>query len=330
MRRLPWPDGTRPLMLAPMQGLTNAALRNCVIERGRPDLVFTEFVRVHLQSRKRIAPADLAEIAAHQGPVPLVVQLIGNSSDALAEAASRVQQAGGRHLNLNLGCPYGRMTSGATGGELLRQPGQLAGLLKALRRAIQGDFSVKCRAGYDDAQQIFQLLPIFEDCGVDWLILHPRTVVQQFSGHADHRLTAEIVKRTSLPVIANGDINAAEYGRRLLDTTGIAGLMLGRGALADPLLFQRLRGLAPAPVDAIRRRSELAEFLADLLPLYLEKFCGERQALMKLKDLLNFIPDEDLQGELKKMKRTTSASIFGKMVGNLAQSFDKPEIYRKL
>ncbi|MBE9486052.1 MAG: tRNA-dihydrouridine synthase, partial [Chloroflexi bacterium] len=149
-------------MLAPMQGLTNAALRAYFIEQAAPDLVFTEFVRVHKQARKRIAKADLAEIAAHKAAVPLVVQLIGNSAEALAEAAARVQEAGCRHLNLNLGCPYGRMTTGATGGELLRDPAKLIELLTSLRQAIGGSFSVKCRAGYDDLQQIFQLLPQYE------------------------------------------------------------------------------------------------------------------------------------------------------------------------
>lgn len=310
MNKLPWSTDQPPLMLAPMQGLTNDALRRYFIETVAPDLVFTEFVRVQPQSRKRIAKADLADIAAHDAAVPLVVQLIGNNAEALAEAAVRVQDAGCQHLNLNLGCPYGRMTTGATGGELLRDPAKLIELLTSLRQAISGSFSVKCRAGYDDPQQIFQLLPDFEDCGLDYLILHPRTVEQKYAGQADHQLTAEVVQRTSLPVIANGDINSAAMGQRLLADSCVAGLMLGRGALADPRLFQRIRGLAPLQVDEQQRRQELADYIGVLLPRYLQRFCGERQALMKLKDLLNFIPDEELQRELKKLKRATSADSF--------------------
>ena len=116
---LPWSAGANPLMLAPMQGLSNDALRACYIERYQPDMVFTEFVRVHTQSRRRIARADLAEIAAHRWGSPLIVQLIGHTGAALADAAKQVQDVGCHHLNLNLGCPYGRMTTGATGGELL-------------------------------------------------------------------------------------------------------------------------------------------------------------------------------------------------------------------
>lgn len=318
MNKLPWKTDHPPLMLAPMQGLTNNALRGYFIETVAPDLVFTEFVRVQQQSRKRIAKAELAEIAAHDSQVPLVVQLIGHNAEALADAAVRVQEAGCQHLNLNLGCPYGRMTTGATGGELLRDPGKLVELLTSLRQAIRGSFSVKCRSGYADPQQIFELLPLYEECRIDYVILHPRTVEQKYAGQADHQLTAEVVKRTALPVIANGDINDAETGQRLLAETGVAGLMLGRGALADPLLFQRIRGELPVQVNEVQRRHELIAYLSALLPLYLERFCGERQALMKLKDLLNFIPDEILQRELGKLRRANSAARFQQLLERLA------------
>ena len=297
-------------MLAPMQGLTNSALRRLYLQKYQPDLVFTEFVRVQSQTRKRVAKNELSDLQDHAAVTPLVVQLIGNDPAALAEAAVLVQAGGVKHINLNLGCPYGRMTSGATGGELLRQPQQLAALLAALRRVCQGSFSVKCRAGYDNLDQWQSLLPLFADCGVDFVILHPRTVAQRYSGAADHRISAAMAAETSLPVIANGDINSAQEAQSLLAQTGVAGLMIGRGALADPVIFQRIRGTAPLTVDPVLRRQEIGEFISDLWPSYLQKFCGERQALMKIKDVLNFIPDPDLQRDLGKLKRTTSAAVF--------------------
>jgi len=314
MTTLPWSEGSTPLMLAPMQGLTNDALRTCYMERYQPDVVFTEFVRVHTQSKKRIARAELTEIAAHSSGTPLVVQLIGNNDLALAEAAKQVQAVGCHHLNLNLGCPYGRMTTGATGGELLNEPKKLAELLIALRRSIQGSFSIKCRAGYSDPRQLFELLPVYLDSGIDYLILHPRTVLQQYSGWADHELTAEAASRINLPIIANGDINTAATGQRLLQETEVVGLMLGRGALADPWLFQRIRGKLSGEIDELQRRSDLFELLSDLLPRYLVKFCGERQALMKLKDLLNFIPDDRLQRDIGKLKRATTVARFSALL----------------
>ncbi len=308
--KCPWNPGHRPLMLAPMQGLTNSAMRQCFIDHYQPDVVFTEFVRVSSQSRKRVNRADLSDIASASTRVPLVVQLIGNQSQALAEAAQRVEAAGCRYLNLNLGCPYGRMTSGATGGELLKDPAALAALLKQLRAVIHGSFSVKCRAGYDDPKQIFSLLPVFADCGVDFLILHPRTVVQKYAGHADHDLTAEVVLKTRIPIIANGDINDPSIAWKLLELPELAGLMLGRGALSDPLLFRRIRHQEPERVEEPQMRREIFAFVNALVSPYLDKFCGERQALMKLKDVLNFISYPSCQHDLGKLKRCTAISRF--------------------
>jgi tRNA-dihydrouridine synthase len=297
-------------MLAPMQGLTNSALRHLYLQKYQPDLVFTEFVRVQTQTRKRVAKNELADLQDHAAMAPLVVQLIGNDPSPLAEAALLLQAKGVKHINLNLGCPYGRMTTGATGGELLRQPQQMGLMLTALRRVCQGSFSVKCRAGYDDPSQWQSLLPLFEDAGVDFIILHPRTVTQRYTGVADHRISAAMAAETQLPVIANGDITSAQEAQALLAQTGVAGLMIGRGALADPLIFQRIRGASSPDLDPVLRRQELGQFISDLWPRYLQKFCGERQALMKIKDVLNFIPDADLQRDLGKLKRTTSGSAF--------------------
>ncbi len=297
-------------MLAPMQGLTNSVLRRLYLQKYQPDLVFTEFVRVQTQTRKRVAKNELSDIQDHSAVAPLVVQLIGNDPEALAEAALLLQAQGIQHINLNLGCPYGRMTTGVTGGELLRQPKQLALMLAALRQVCQGSFSVKCRAGYEDLNQWQSLLPLFEDSGVDFIVLHPRTVAQRYNGTADHRISAAMAAATPLPVIANGDINSPQEARTLLLKTGVAGLMIGRGALADPVIFQRIRGTAPEVVDPAQRRRDIGYFIGDLWPGYLQKFCGERQALMKVKDVLNFIPDPDLQRDLGKLKRTTSGAVF--------------------
>jgi len=297
-------------MLAPMQGLTNSALRRLFLQKYQPDLVFTEFVRVQTRTRKRVARNELTDLQDHHAEAPLVVQLIGNDPAALAEAAILLQAQGIQHINLNLGCPYGRMTTGATGGELLRQPQQVASMLTALRRVCQGSFSVKSRAGYDDLNQWQNLLPLFEDSGVDFIVLHPRTVAQRYSGEADHRITAAMAQNTSLPIIANGDIRSAQEARTLLVQTGVAGLMIGRGALSDPFIFQRIRGAEPLTVGSVPRRQELGQFIGALWPSYLQKFSGERQALMKIKDVLNFIPDPDLQRDLGRLKRATSSVAF--------------------
>lgn len=298
-------------MLAPMQGLTNRALRNLFIEQVQPDVVFTEFMRVNPAAAvRRLSAVDLREIAPAEGGVPLVIQLIGHGREALVSAAEIAQASGAAHLNLNLGCPYGRMTSGLTGGGILRRPDELTELIPALRRAITGTFSIKLRSGYDDPQQIFTLLPLFEAAMVDFLVLHPRTVVQEYGGAADHRITAETVQRTRIPVIANGDVRTTADGWRLLEQTGAAGLMLGRGAIADPLLFRRLRGQAPSEPDRTERAAVLRQYLAELISRYGALFCGESQVLGKVKGVLATMSDPDFTKELKELRKSRSVRNF--------------------
>jgi tRNA-dihydrouridine synthase len=310
---LPWPAGVRPLMLAPMQGLTNRGLRGVFCDWIKPDVVFTEFIRVRPGSRQPLSESDRLEAGDRRGGIPLVAQLIGRDTEALVAAARAAGEAGATHLNINLGCPYGRMSLGSAGGALLKNPAGLDLRLSRLRRVASGSFSVKVRSGYDDPEQILQLLPLFADCGVDFLILHPRTVVQKFTGCADHRITARVVAATSLPVIANGDVTTAEQGHRLLAETGAAGLMLGRGAIRDPRLFQRLRGEAPAAPARAERAAELRYYISTLAERYEQIFNGDTQLLNKLKTVLAMLrEDPEFSRPVRGMLRSKSpATMLG-------------------
>lgn len=313
---LPWSADTVPLMLAPMQGLTNRAMRMVQAQLGQPDVVFTEFLRVRQCTPQRISRSDRRESAAQipatvLKPAPtLVAQLIGHTAVSLAEAAQMVQQQGVEHVNLNMGCPFGRTTSGKTGGAMLRAPELLPDCLRAIRRVVTGSFSVKLRAGYSDPEQVFDLLPMFVDAGLDFLILHPRTVVQQYSGYADHAITARLVELSKIPIIANGDVVSAEQGRELLGKTGAAGLMLGRGAIADPLLFQRIRGNISERADILQLQQEMRIYLSEVCAAYTELFCGDQQVLGKLKAVLACMTDERLEPWVKRMRRCHNLAAF--------------------
>jgi tRNA-dihydrouridine synthase len=301
-------------MLAPMQGLTNRALRTLFINRVRPDVVFTEFVRAKSDKRKCISDSDRREIESDCQGTPLVVQLIGSNINYLVAAAEIVQELGARHLNINLGCPYGRMTKNSAGGALLKAPAGLPLMLDSLRKTIHGSFSVKVRSGYDDRSQLLSLIPVFEDCGIDFLIVHPRTVRQRFNGLADHTVTAAVVGQTSLPVIANGDIWTVADGERVAAQTGAAGLMLGRGAISDPLLFERLRGNYSAQSTYDKRAEELREYLQDLLARYRELFCGDHQVLCKMKEVLSYSKIPIFSRQLRKLKQTKSLREFSELL----------------
>ncbi|WP_049759721.1 tRNA-dihydrouridine synthase family protein [Trichlorobacter lovleyi] len=171
--------------------------------------------------------------------------------------------------------------------------------------------------GYSDPQQIFSLLPLFESGGVDFLVLHPRTVLQEYKGLADHGITTRVVQETGLPVIANGDVRTVEDGLRVLEQTKAAGLMLGRGAIADPLLFQRLRAGRPDQPERAARAAMLRHYLAGLLERYQGIFCGEQQILGKVKSVFATMDDPDFAKQIKGLKKARTIRQFADLVVQL-------------
>lgn len=314
---LPWEKEQKPLMLAPMQGVTHASMRKVQMELGSPDILFSEFVPVSNVSRRRIARRDLDEARCHNLPAPLVVQLVGNNPEALIEAALQLQDVGVQHLNLNLGCPYGRMTSGPSGGGMLQDMQLVEKCVQGIRKVVSGGFSVKVRSGYEDPAQIMQLLDLFESGGVDFIVLHPRTVVQKYTGYADHSITRKVAAVSSIPVIANGDVATVSQGQDLLRDSNIAGMMLGRGAIADPWLFKRLRNRTEAEPKGLQRRAQLRVYLSHLLEECMLAYAGEHQVLAKLKNVVQFIEDAELRRWCGKIKRTRSLQRFRLLLDSL-------------
>jgi tRNA-dihydrouridine synthase len=307
-------------MLAPMQGVTNRAVRQVFAQWVKPDVLFTEFMRVRPGASSgpaRLSDGDLDDAKSHEHGVPLVVQLIGRDREPLVEAAIAAQRAGAVHLNLNMGCPYGRMNVGCGGG-MLERPETLPDILRALRETIAGTFSIKVRAGYSDPQQIFSLLPVFEAADVDFLVLHARTVEQRYDGLADHAITARVVKQTKLPVIANGDLNTTEGALQVLEQTGAAGLMLGRGAMRDPFLFERLRGKALAAPSEEDLRVVHQRFLRQLAQRYGALFCGDAQVLSKLKSSLAVMDLPEDSRPYRTLRKAKSVEDFCEAVEALA------------
>lgn len=310
-------------MLAPMQGLTNRALRGVFGQTVQPDILFTEFVRVRPRAKTLIANSDFTEALSTLPGIPLVVQVIGCAEEGVVQATRELVARGVEHINVNMGCPFGRMTSVLAGGGMFRNPHTVEPMLTELRQLVPGSLSVKTRTGLDDENQIFEVLSAFENAGIDFLVVHPRTVQQKYQGAANHDMTREIVTRTSLPVIANGDVRDAGDAARVLEHTGALGLMLGRGAVADPKLFLRIRGDAPPRPSGDERARELAQHLELLLRAYAEVFHGDAQILSKFRETLAHVQDPELARwvkRLKKQKRVASlagllASVSGAQLG---------------
>lgn len=291
-----------------MQGLTNRGLRAVFGASARPDVLFTEFVRVRPGSATPVTDADFVEATTEVPGIPLVVQVIGSADEGVVQATRDLVERGVQHINVNMGCPWGRMTSVLAGGGMFRAPASVEPMLRELRAIVPGSLSVKTRTGIDDERELFTVLPAFEAAGIDFLVVHARTVKQKYVGPANHGLTAEVVERCSMPVIANGDVTSAADAARVLEQTGAAGLMLGRGAVADPLLFARIRGQAPLRPTGDPRRRELAAHWSELLSAYETLFQGDAQILIKLQSAMVQVQDDDQARWLKALKKVRTVA----------------------
>ena len=191
---VPWTQ-EHPLMLAPMQGLTNRALRGVFAQTAKPDVLFTEFVRVRARGKGLIAASDYVEALATEPGIPLVVQVIGSADEGVLEATRELVERGVEHINVNMGCPFGRMTSVLAGGGMFRYPETVEPLLAQLRELVPGTLSVKTRTGIDGEREIFEVLPAFENAGVDFVIVHARTVLAEIQRRGESRADARAGQR---------------------------------------------------------------------------------------------------------------------------------------
>lgn len=302
---LPWTSPV-PLMLAPMQGITNRALREVYGNLAKPDVLFTEFVRVRPKAKKIIANSDFVEATTCVDGIPLVVQVIGCADDGVVNAVKDLVERGVQHINVNMGCPFGRMTSVLAGGGMFKHPETVYPMLAALREIVPGSLSVKTRLGIDGKREIFSVLDSFSRANIDFLVVHSRTVNQKYRGDADHVLSQEIVESASMPVIANGDIRTVVDAERVLEQTGAAGLMLGRGAVCDHLLFQRIRRKATIDPTPQARQKELCEIYIRLLDGYEKIFHGDAQVLSKFREIVNQLDDADRKRFRRRLRKATS------------------------
>jgi len=301
-------------MLAPMQGLTNRGLRAVYAKTARPDVLFTEFVRVAARGQSLITHSDLLEATTCPPGIPLVVQVIGCLDEGVLEATRLLVDRGVEHINVNMGCPFGRMNSVLAGGGMFKHPDTIEPMLTQMRKLVPGSLSVKTRTGLEDEREILPLLPAFENAGIDFLVVHSRTVRQKYKGQANHDLTREIVASTQLPVIANGDITDPQRAAQVLEHTQAAGLMLGRGAIADPRLFERIRGTEPERPLGPSNQKQLKKHLLALLEEYEKLFCGDAQVLSKMKETLVHIKQPDVARWAKKLVKRRTLTDFRMML----------------
>jgi tRNA-dihydrouridine synthase B len=250
---LPWFQNRFPLYLAPMAGVTDTIFRRLCKEQGA-DVVVTEFVSAEGIFRRNARTLEYLDF--HESERPLGIQLFGGDPDHLAEAARMaVEWKQPDFIDLNFGCPVNKVVSKHGGSSLLRDCPLLERVARAVvRAAAPCPVTAKIRIGWDRASvNAVTTARLLAEAGVQAIAVHGRTKEQGYSGEADWDVIAQVVQAVSIPVIGNGDLTSPAAVRLRREQTGVAGVMLGRGAMSAPWIFREIReyletGLLPEPM----------------------------------------------------------------------------------
>ena len=262
------------LILAPMEGLADDVLRGVLTRAGRYDWCVTEFVRVTgttlpRKSFTRVSPELLAGARTAAG-TPVRVQLMGSDPVCLAENAARLAGLGPAGIDLNFGCPAPLVNRHRGGAALLDEPELLHRIAAAVRGAVPRGLTVsaKMRLGIDDTARALDCARALEAGGAQELVVHARTRRDGYRPQVRWEWVARIREAVALPVIANGEVWSVAGWRAIRAATGCKDVMLGRGAVADPLLVERIRGAraeAPEAEDWRELQSLIADFWGQVL-----------------------------------------------------------------
>lgn len=269
--------------LAPMQDVTDLAFMRVIARYGAPDYFFTEFFRVHAQSRPE--RHILRSIDENDTGRPVFAQLIGEDVPHLVRTAAELSRHRIAGIDLNLGCPAPKVYRKNVGGGLLREPEKIGSVLAALRGSVPGLLTVKMRVGFEDPGNFERILELVEAHQVDLLSVHGRTVRQMYRGEVRYDLIGRAVGRVPCPVLANGNIASPARAAEVLKQTGAAGVMIGRHAIRNPWIFRQLRDPAfPAPTLA-----DVREYVERLYRATRLENVPERAHVNKMKKYLNFV-----------------------------------------
>lgn len=236
-----FPVNRPAVCLAPMAGFSDRTFRLLCRERGA-DLVTSEMISA--KGLCFMSEKTRALYLPQEGDAPYAVQLFGSEPETMAKAVAIVERdLGGLLLSidLNMGCPAPKIAGNGDGSALMRDPALAGEIVRAAAQAAHVPVSVKFRKGWDAAHENAETFArVCEENGASYLTIHGRTREQMYSGVADRACMARVKQAVKIPVIANGDVHDAASARDTLGETGCDGVMIGRGALGNPFVFEEI------------------------------------------------------------------------------------------
>ena len=226
------------IVLAPMAGVSIQAFRR----QGRrfgAGLVCSEMVSAAGIEHRNERTFGYLRVAGDEHP--LAIQIFGADPHAMADAARMVESAGADIVDMNFGCPVRKVTKTGAGAHLMEDEALACRVVEAVAGAVDVPVTVKMRRGVaNGSRACLELGPRLVEAGAAALTLHPRSAQQMYTGEADHALTAELVERVDVPVIASGDVTSREQALAVLERTGAAAVMVARGAQGNPWALREI------------------------------------------------------------------------------------------
>lgn len=243
-----------------MAGISDSPARR-IARRFGADMTVSELISAEGISRDCRRTYDLARFDNLERPIGL--QIFGANPESMARAASQLAELNPDFIDINFGCPARKIVGKNGGSSILRDLDLLAVIVGQVVKAVNLPVTAKIRSGWDSTELTYlEVGKIIEQAGAAAIIIHPRTKTQAFSGQADWEVIRELKANLSIKVIGNGDIHSPEDARRMFDTTGCDAIMIGRAAIGNPWIFNRIKrylstGEIP-PEPSPRERIELA------------------------------------------------------------------------
>ena len=235
--------GDRPVMLAPMEDVTDPSFRLICKEQGA-SMVYTEFVSS--EALVRDIPSTVRKLQINISERPVAIQIYGREPEAMVEAARIVEKAQPDIIDINFGCPVKKVAGKGAGAGMLRDIPKLLSITERVVKAVNLPVTVKTRLGWDCNNKIIgDLAPRLQDCGIAALTVHGRTRSQMYTGEADWAPIGALKQdsRLELPIIGNGDVTTPEEAKEAFEKYGVDGVMVGRGAIGAPWIFREMREL---------------------------------------------------------------------------------------
>jgi len=306
--------GPEPVLaLAPMQDVTDLAFWRVMARYGGADAYWTEYFRVHADSR--LEKWIVESITHNPTGRPVVAQMIGNDVPALVRTARELQQYPIAAIDLNLGCPAPVVYRKCAGGGLLRDMARIDAILGALREAVSIPLTVKTRVGFDSPAPFGGLLALLARHSIDLVTVHGRTVAQMYGPGIRYDLIAQAVDELPCPVLGNGNVHGPEQAALLLAWTGARGLMIGRGAIRNPWLFRQIRQQLRGEPVTLPTGREVLGYIGELWEAEATPGASETAQVQRLKKFMNFIGEGAAAAErfLYEIRRATTKAGFFKV-----------------